>query len=229
MFSLRRKKEDEQRFPFSDTITESDARIVVDEEGTIVFASAAFMDLAHLNRKTIATHKFQTILSFDTPIEKPTELSSGTHTITLGNSNLVQEFHFDWVDMPAMNGNKRFHVGSYADENLCAAPSEPLTFEEPEQKAHSTHQDIEIFLGLSREMMIVTDESGKILRANSRFANVIEYSATELDNLTFIDLFDPEDSETIKTQNDCEARIISQTGQTLWIEWHKQARGDLTY
>lgn len=229
MFSLRRKKDDEQRFPFSETITESDARIVVDEEGTIVFASAAFMDLAHLNRETIATHKFQTILSFDTPIEDPTKLSSGTHTITLSNSNLVQEFHFDWVDMPAMNGNKRFLVGSYADENLCATPSEPLTFEEPEQKAHSTHQDIEIFLSLSREMMIVTDESGKILRANSRFSKAVEYSAHELDNLAFIDLFEEEDKEAITNNEACEARMLSQTGETLWVEWRKQQHNGLTY
>lgn len=233
MFPLRRKKDEEQRFSFSQDITESDARVVVDEQGTIVFASAAFMDLAHLDRDNIKEHSFQTILTFDDPIQNPTELTAGAHKVWVNGNQATQDFYFDWIEM----GDRRFLVASYSEDetyhdpapNISLAPLPETHVETNQQNAHSNHDDIDVFLSLSREMMIVTDSTGKILRANSRFSNAVEYSATELDNLTFIDLFDAEDTAAIQTQTDCEARIISQTGKTLWVEWHKQDNNGLTY
>ncbi|MEM6781927.1 MAG: PAS domain S-box protein [Pseudomonadota bacterium] len=238
MFPLRRKKDDEQRLPFSENISENEARIVVDEEGTIVFASAAFMDLGHLTRETISNHNFSTILTFENPAESPNDIESGHHKIWINGNQSTQDFHFDWINLPASNGNRRFLIGSYANEKAYNDPAPIITSIKPEeakeplanlQTAHSTHDDIDVFLSLSREMMIVTDENDKILRANSRFSNAIGYSANELDNIKFIDLFDDEDKDIIQSQDSCEARILNQTGECLWAQWHKQSRDGLTY
>ena len=225
---MRRKKDEEQRISFSDNITEDEARIVVDEEGTIVFASAAFMNLAHLNRDTISQHSFQTILTFETPIKTPAQLNTGAHKIWVNGNQSTQEFYFDWINIPG-NNNRRFLVGSYAENNVFNDPKSIITDAPKQETAHSTHDDIDVFLNLSREIMVVTDKTDKILRANSRFTDTIGYTANELDNLAFIDLVDEEDKTTITTQNTCEARIISQTGETLWIEWRKQQQNGLTY
>lgn len=189
MFPLRRKKDEEQQFSFSQNITEGDARIVVDEKGTIVFASAAFMDLAHLDRDNIGQHNFQTILTFDAPIQNPTELTAGVHKLWVNGNQSTQDFYFDWIEMPGSNG-RRFLVGSYNEEEVFNDPNTNISLapspEEPPEIAHSSHDDIDVFLTLSRELMIVTDSTGKILRANSRFSNAVEYSATELLSLIHI-------------------------------------------
>ena len=231
MFPLRRKKDEEQILPFSENIADNEARIVVDEEGTIVFASAAFMNLGHLTRETISSHNFSTILTFENKAETPQDIESGSHKIWINGNQTTQDFHFDWVSIPASNGNRRFLIGSYAEEiSYTPAAIEPSVQKEQQtQFVKNNKKDIDIFLGLSREMMIVTDQDDKILRANSRFSEAVGYNATELDNVKFIDLFDPEDKDIIQQQNDCDARILTQTGETMWVEWHKQQRGDLTY
>jgi len=237
MFPLRRKKDEEQQLPFSDNIAENEARIVVDEDGVIVFASAAFMNLGHLTRDTIRNYNFSSILTFENQVETPQEIESGSYKIWVNGNQSTQDFHFDWVSIPASNGNRRFLIGSYAEDGIIKNASpviSPTPQEEkqpgtPLQSAHSNHDDIDVFLNLSREMMIVTDQNDKILRANSRFSNAIGYSATELDNIKFIDLFDAEDKDIITHKNDCEARILSQNGEVLWVEWHKQNRDGMIY
>lgn len=237
MFPLRRKKDEDQQLPFSENISENEARIVIDEDGTIVFASAAFMNLGHLTRDTISNHNFSTILTFEDKAETPTDIEPGAHKIWINGNQSTQNFHFDWVNIPASNGNRRFLIGSYAENDsykdaspiISPSPQEEKHEETPLHAAHNTHDDINVFLNLSREMMIVTDQNDKILRANSRFSNAIGYSATELDNIKFLDLFEAEDKELIIKQNECDARILTQTGEVMWVEWHKQNRDSLTY
>lgn len=229
MFPLRRKKDDNQNLPFSENITEDEARIVVDQEGTIVFASAAFMDLGHLTRDSIAQHNFQSILTFETSVDTPSELKTGAYKIWINGNQSQQEFHFDWIDIPSANGNRRFLVGSHSENDIPFAPTPSIETQPQEKVAHNTRDDIDVFLRLSREMMVVTDQNDKIIRANSRFANAVKYTSTELDNLKFVDLFENEDREKIQNQDACEARILSQTGEILWVEWLKHTKGKNTY
>ena len=243
MFPLRRKKDEAQGFPFSQNGEDDDARIVVDHEGIIVFASGAFMDLAHLTPETISNYNFQTILSFENEIKTPQEINPGTHTVCLNGNTLPRQFHFDWIDMP---DSRRFLVASYNDNiHTDTTQAEPLQKPvQSHQAAHSTHDDIDVFLNLSREMMVIIDANGKILRANARFSDTLGYSAKELDNIAFCDLFEEEDKANIQaaaiyTQNeqqrefnkpfDIEARIVTKEKLCLWVEWRRQDHNGLTY
>jgi len=239
MFSLRRKKDEEEGLSFSEDISESDARIVVDENGTIVFASAAFMTLGDLNRDKMSEHNFNTILSFENNAQSPEDITAGTHNVQINGNDSAQEFHFDWIK----TANRRFLVASYDD----AAPVNISLIEEQatvQQTAHNTHEDIDVFLNLSREMMVVVDNDGKILRANSRFGHTIGYSADELDNVLFTDLFEQEDKPAIlatlqseyleRSRNpskpfDIETRVITKDNACLWVEWRQQHHNGLIY
>ena len=246
MFPLRRKKDEASSgFPFSQSGQDNDARIVVDHDGVIVFASGAFMDLAHLTPETISQYNFQTILQFEENVQSPNDIAPGTHNVCLNGNKAKQEFHFDWIETP---DSRRFLVASYNDNeqgdylDAAVMPAEP---EEQTQTAHNTHDDIDVFLNLSREMMVVIGENGKILRANARFTETIGYSADELDSFTFDDLFENEDKATIKNaiqdnqENkekrpqgkafDMEARIITKEKLCLWVEWRLQNHDGLTY
>ncbi|NCT40180.1 MAG: PAS domain S-box protein [Alphaproteobacteria bacterium] len=240
MFSLRRKKDEIQGFPFSQSVENDDARIVVDNEGTIVFASAAFMKMAQLTRDTISEHNFSTILKFQNEAQSPNDIEPGAHNVFLYGDQTAQEFHFDWINMP---DSRRFLVASYnLNHNDNIEMESPLP-----QNAHSTHDDIDVFLNLSREMMVVIDENGKILRANARFGNTIGYSAQELDDIAFINLFDEEDKPHVQNaiqsahqgdtrpqspeakRFDIEARIITKQKASIWVEWRQQHLSGLTY
>jgi len=240
MFSLRRKKDEEQQFSFSDNLKENDARIVVDDKGTIVFASAAFMDLAHLTRDSITAHTFQTILTFQNEIQSPQDIAQGEHEIWINGNSNTQKFHFDWITTP---DDRSFLIGSHGDESQTQALNQDNT-EQPNIPAHNTHDDIDVFLNLSREMMVVIDDHGKILRANSRFSDTIGYTADELDTIAFIDIFEEEDkskistslgNQTLNTENaqrgafDIEARIITKNNICLWVEWRQQHHNGFTY
>lgn len=244
MFSLRRKKDEAIGFPLPQDAREDDARIVIDEEGTIVFASAAFLSLAHVDRNTIASYDFNSILTFDDHIETPTQISTGTHIVRINGNNAANDFHFDWIEMP---DSRRFLVGSHNKNNNLTESIKETAHDittPKNQTAHSTHDDIDVFLNLSREMMIVIDNSGKILRANARFGDTIGYSAEELDTINFIDLFEENDKPNVAStlqelssdkeadtpkSADIEARIITKDGQHLWLEWRQQKHNNFIY
>ncbi|MFK7839447.1 MAG: ATP-binding protein [Bdellovibrionales bacterium] len=226
MFSLRRKKDETTPLPFADFAKEEDARIVIDQNGVIVFATAAFMDLAHLTSETIANHKFNTLLSFTNAVQTPEDIEPGMHNVTVNGNQNSQDFHFDWIHL---EDSRRYLIASYTNEaNENTPPSQNST--------KNTYEDIDVFLNLSREMMVVVDHQDKILKANARFAEKIGYSADELDDISFDTLFDEDDknklSSSVPTPNnayDFEARIITKEQASIWVEWRKQNFKGLTY
>ena len=234
MFSLRRKKDDHQISDFSENLSEDDARIVIDEQGNIVFASAAFMNIAEIDRNTIGQHNFTSLLKFRHDVREPIELTSGTHTISLSQNGTEHNFYFDWITLPGNNGARRFLVGSHS-ENALEQPTPIFEATPPKTKSKTTQIDTntradrDMLLKLSREIMVVTDTYGKILRANPRFVDISGYSANDLDNLNFIEMFEEDDKRIIIKENQCEARILTQSGETRWVDWDKHPHKNAIY
>lgn len=179
--------------------------------------------------ETIGQHNFQTLLTFKEEIPEPRALQAGAHEIWVNGNSASQEFHFDWIE----TAQHKFLVGSYreGEEGVISQEQDSLPSQLEDPNPHDRIDiSLDAFLGLSREMMIVTDQSGKILRVNSRFSEAIGYNESELDNILFSDLFlDEEHRQYIADHECCEACITTQTGQTLWVEWQKQVKGELIY
>jgi two-component system cell cycle sensor histidine kinase PleC len=89
---------------------------------------------------------------------------------------------------------------------------------------------------LSDELMLVIDEDGVIRRNNTAFSRLFGGKLTEK-KIHFLDLFHDEDKPFIRSMNfdeisgatDFNARIVTKTGQTRWLEWRQKKSGDLLY
>ncbi len=261
MFSLLPKRTKSEETPqVIVNSNDQEARVVIDEDGTIVFASAAFLAMAGLGRDTIATHDFDTIFKFENRHQRLKDIAEGAYQITPYGTDKSYNFHCSWVKMP---DKRSFLVAAYNKnsdfKDVAYEISKPNPINVPAAIGANGSQvnttssipykfqaDIDVFLNLSREMMVVIDNKGKILRANNRFAKTMNYTAQELDNLNFYDLCVEDDKphlcatlQSLKLENpeeqvgqvfeDCEVRIQNKGGKILWIEWRTQSLNDLIY
>ncbi|MEZ5814579.1 MAG: PAS domain-containing protein [Alphaproteobacteria bacterium] len=97
--------------------------------------------------------------------------------------------------------------------------------------------DLEIFLEISDESLVILNNLGKIVKCNQAFLDLTAYDPESLKAVHFLDLFDDRDKPLIRnavkafdTRNmntgqpvfKFETRILTKNGEPRWIEWRKQ-------
>ena len=255
MFPLGRKRQDSisesLQMPFDTSKDDSVARIAVAENGKIAFASDAFLELAHLSTDKTQGQDFWEIMRFEGLDLKPQKVDAGIHKIYLNGHEDSFAFHFDWFETP---DSRRYLIGSEAYKTTpYKSPEKP--HKTPPQIANAqtdnviTNTDIEHFLSLTQEIMLVIDDNGKILRCNAEFENTLLYTQDDLETLTFMDLFAEEDRPSIRNTlqtsalgrdeessddpisatTDFESRVYTKTGQRRWMAWRQHYTGQHLY
>ncbi len=100
-----------------------------------------------------------------------------------------------------------------------------------------------MFLELSNDVMLTCEFDGLLKTVNSQFTELLGYSQSQLEKLTFIDIIHPEDRPQVRpiirnitdvesSQSriiDFEARCVSRKGNIYPIEWKLKLDGELIY
>jgi len=185
------------------------ARIAIDEDGQIVYASALFCEISDNTQKDLQQCDYSAVLRFanEEILFQPLEaINAGCHYVYLGQSATPLEFHFDWLTTA---DKRRFFVGSYMAEPASKASlkavqdrilqndtrSKKQATASEKQKNTSSNlspdEDFNAFAAISSDIMMVFDEQGKILRANPAFAAQLGYDQST--GMSFFDLFGSDD------------------------------------
>ena len=106
-------------------------------------------------------------------------------------------------------------------------------------------EDFEQFAALSGDALLIVDAQGSIIKYNDTFKRLSGYTIRDLKKLHFSALFDAQDKETLlksmqgfftapstkanKNTMECDVRMISKKGETLWMRWKQQLAGGLLY
>lgn len=193
------------------------ARLVINEDGRIIYANSYFKNLAHLSESS--THaNARNIIRFETGIQI-NDVRSGRYTIFLREDTIPLDFHFDWVDV---QGEARYLIASeindtqheisadereYFTQKIMQAPanvpSNDQAFKSEKEliTAMGTLKeqgDLRNFLNMSNEVMIVADENGKLLRVNKTFHRLFGYKNNAFAKLNLMDLFDDSERPSIR-------------------------------
>ena len=210
------------------------ARLVISEEGKIIYANTHFKNLAHLNESSINANA-KNIIRFEDNIQI-NDVRSGSYTIFLREDTIPLGFHFDWVDMP---GGVRYLIASEINENQdeisadereyftqkimqapAGAPSNDQVFTAEKEliTAMGTLKeqgDLRNFLNMSNEVMIVADENGALVRVNKSFHRLFGYKNNAFAKLNLMDLF--EDSERPSIRNYIQNLTVHDEEETVGV------------
>lgn len=226
-------------------------RCALSEDGFITYANTSFYELIGLKpgSKDSARNAFDLLTFADDDIddaEKLKNLSTGTHRILLKEDRSIIAFHFDWLTSP---NNTRYLIASQIDKSKSAISEKEIdtllsqiqaatenSNEGLQRSLIATDPDLIHFINMSRDHMIVLDKTGKISKANQIFSDAMGYKLEELQKLSLVDLFHPDDTHLIRTAHvqikrayekgaettsEYEGRLITKSGTELWIEWRQ--------
>ena len=252
--SVRKKiDQDLQISPFVLSQAEA-ARCAIDENGMIIYANDAFYQLCEIDEK--ASHHVLDVFVFSDDVlngdHDISALSAGDHDVHIKGNPIITEFHFDWL---TSSDQKRYLIASAASdadvENLNDdLDALILKIQKSAARVESTAEnvidiapnaeDFAEFVAMTHDVLIISDERGNMITANDAFLNNFGYSATEIRNKSFIDLFNDEDKHMIRTTmqgliynaenaesgtpmiTDFESRILTRNRQTRWVEWRQK-------
>ena len=242
------------RRPESESVAPDDvARIALTEDGQVVYASAAFCALSHMSLEETRNVDLSRILSFDDGMETLGEVDSGLHKVRINGNRDVYDFYFDWMTAP---DQRRYLIGSQALKKRPPLSGDAMkefvarVLQEGEDNDNrgrniAAHDDLQRFLDMSSDVMIVASGIGEILRVNQVFRELFGADDATIATMNFIDLFEDEDrpfirntlqtlsfhdseeEETSPAQIEAQIRIAG--GETRRMEWRQSRRGELIY
>ena len=231
-------------------------RLVVQEDGFILFASAAIFGDQATTKKIHEVVKF--VSPEDAMHDRPIMMSENTDPwfaaildgeheieITQAGKTKTISMRFDRIT----SGNRSFIVAS---ENETSQPdlnvflSGLIASKAPEvtrAAASQTDHDLETFLNMTHDLTLLMGRDGQLLHANDTFKDILGYSIEELKDLNFVELIHPDDRAlirpTFKTmmQDDSsdgrliafESRVLDKNGNAHWLEWRQKRIGGKIY
>jgi two-component system cell cycle sensor histidine kinase PleC len=195
-------------------------RIVISEEGNLLHATAAFRALAALRMESQdlpslgpdiikVMHQGEAHHDFKT-------LPTGIYAVELPRSGRSVRFRFEW-----MNGadRRRYLVGALAP----VREDQPLLHEGP---------SFEPFMNISRDMMFLMEENGRVLKFNMACEKILGWGPQTFQDKSFFD-FSPTNmqqylSSPILTLGQ-EFLMKNAAGDDLRVEWRFLRQGELYY
>ena len=202
-----------------------EARFIIDHEGRIIHASAAFANLVNIKDDKIAGQPLSSVLEFadaDSALRPHglfshsggtyiDALNEGIHKVILyGHAGTAQTvFQFDAVT--AHNG-RRYMIGSEIGKGGRAVPvnkelvesilhpSNRKTFspETTEKPGAIGEKELHHFLNMSHELMAVLTAEGAFTSVNGTFNAILGYTDDELRGRNFIDIVHAEDRSQVR-------------------------------
>lgn len=218
--SLKSKATYENTLPAPVLHKDEAAHCAIDEDGFIVYSNEAFCELAGTQPES--RHHILDIIQFsgdlDDKIEDVGDLSAlptGAHDVHIKDNGILTEFHFDWLTAP---DNKHYLIASALKDDL---PSNDQGNDDIDtlmariqgssarinSNANTVHvhvaktedsNDIKAFMGMSPDLLIVTDVSGQILSANDAFSELIQICVQEIKDNSFFEIFSAEERSNIQ-------------------------------
>lgn len=187
------------------------ARCIITDTGKIIHSDEELCEIFGIAQDK--TYEISEIFTFedDQTIET---IESGEHGIYIKDKAIIESFYFDWV---TSGNNERYLIASSAKGDLEQdTPNDLKQFiESLPQKPQS-----EPFTNISHDLMIKTDQNGKILFTNKTFEKTLGYTTEETSALSLENL-----SLTLETP-ETETHITSNNGDVHWIEWeHLEQNG----
>lgn len=233
------------RLESDSSLEENIARLMLDMQGRITYANAAFDTLAGQGQAQGLS--FFDIASFDDADEafrhspllfagedtSLTALRGGRYIIRFANGHAA-ELQFDIVN--GRNGMR--YVIASALENDRAFNE---TVQEFINRSAADYADgLRPFLDLSSDLMIMAREDGTLAQINDKFTSLLGFTLSDLQGRNFLDLVHPDDRATVRSamQNmyrgdegqiiAFECRLISNQARTHWMEWkHRKVEGKI--
>ena len=228
------------------------ARIAIGEDGNVVYASPSFCALSHMSLDQAKAIDIARVLSFDDGIEILGQVDTGLHKVRINGNRDVYDFHFNWMTAP---DEKRYLIGSQAVKKkppLSDAAMQEFVAKiaqlgrdnDNESRGISTQADLQTFIDMSSDVMIVTNAIGELLRVNKVFHDMFGTDDAALRGMDFIDLFEDEDRPFIRNSmqtlsfdsedgdehaTQLEAQIKMRGGETRWMEWRQSRKDDLIF
>ncbi|PCJ03264.1 MAG: PAS domain-containing sensor histidine kinase [Alphaproteobacteria bacterium] len=229
------------------------ARCAINEDGTIIYANEAFYQLCGINegQRNYALDIFTFSENVLDDIHDITTLPKGDHDVHINGNPIISGFHFDWL---STSDDKRYLIASATDDALesdlegdlnllitkiqnSAARIETTADNVIDIKP--TANDFAEFVLMTHDIMITTDEQGRIINANNAFLESFGYTSNELRGASFLNLFNHEDRSTVRntmlslTYNankennsdqiiDFESRILTRGKQARWVEFRQK-------
>lgn len=235
------------------------ARCAIDETGIIVYANDAFLQLTDIENTQNSSHIFD-LFTFSDELMNENDafnaLPSGEHDVHIKGNPIISEFYFDWLSTP---DGRKYLIASATGEALetnydsdidnllgrihdstsrIHSNAVPI-----QQKEQPTEHDLEVFVKMSHDIMLICDEQGQIITANTTFIETFGYDEQTCTRINFLDLLCEEDKHLAhhsiqslsrdpdyKAQTiDLEARTYTRKGEERWVEWRKKCEGGKIY
>ncbi|PCI55575.1 MAG: PAS domain-containing sensor histidine kinase [Alphaproteobacteria bacterium] len=239
------------------------ARCAINEDGTIIYANDAFYQLCNINeaQRNYALDIFTFSEDVLDDIHDISTLIKGEHDVHINDNPIITGFHFDWL---TTSDDKRYLIASATDDALESDLNHDLDLLITKIQSSAarietafdnvidikpTADDSTEFVMMTHDIMIITDEQGRIINANNVFLENFGYTSAELRGASFLNLFSDEDRPTIRntmlslTYNadkiddpdsisqiiDFETRILTRGKQPRWVEFRQKCVGGKIY
>ena len=239
------------------------ARCAINEDGTIIYANDTFYQLCGINeeQRNYALDIFAFSEDVLDDIHDISTLPKGDHDVHINGNPIITGFHFDWL---TTSDDKRYLIASATDDALeddlnhdldllitkiqsSAARIETASDNVIDIKP--TADDFAEFVLMTHDIMVITDEQGRIINVNNVFLEKFGYASAELRGASFLGLFSDEDRPTIRntmlslTYNadntdeadsasqiiDFESRILTRGKHPRWVEFRQKCVGGKIY
>lgn len=185
---------------------------LISEKGTIVFAHEDLLSLLGVEPQTLVGQEARGLFEFkdleEALHDRPglggkgidpwvSSILSGCHEIRFPLQEGSPDFSW-YFDRLALPDGRCFLVVSSAEVSSLSLPPEiagALPKRRGRKIAHprsfagvfSIEPDLEVFLDLSQDLMVLMNQDGKILKANQVFRETFEHDSTRKDTGTFLD------------------------------------------
>lgn len=229
------------------------ARCAINEDGTIIYANDAFYQLCNINEDQ--RNYALDIFAFSEDVLDDTHdistLPKGDHDVHINGNPIITGFHFDWL---TTSDDKRYLIASATDDALESDLDHDLdllitkiqssaarieTASDNVIDIRPSDDEFNEFVMMTHDIMIITDEQGRIISANAAFLEGFGYNSIEIRGASFLNLFSDEDRATIrntmlslsynakdnKKQNqtiDFETRVLTHGKQPRWVEFRQK-------
>ncbi len=234
------------------------ARCAVAEDGTIIYTNDAFRFLYEIEGGE-GTSASDVFIFLDEHLNgNIMDIETGDYDVHIKGDPVVTKFHFDRL---TTSDDKHYIVASAVSSGTegddLNTDLDNLITKIQDSNARIKYssanviginaelRDFAEFITMTDDIMIVTDEQGKVITANSAFLHNFGYSLPEIKGSSLVDLLNNEDKHyaqkmmlnlTHDEENlgsnhiiDFEARILTRSGHSRWVEWRQKYKNGKIY
>jgi two-component system cell cycle sensor histidine kinase PleC len=202
---------------------EKTPRLVVDDNGYIIYASEAFLDMLKMSGKEVLKKPLIDVISFYEPDEVfrsvnlfssvneskwLDSLQEGIHSIKFKGKKNPEKFCFNKI----YTGDKKAYLLAYHEkdkvnqkqfapyvlEKITKLQDNKKTNKKQKINAESNEGELRHFLNMSNDLMSISSVDSHFMRVNNTFNEILGYEDKELRKMTFIDLVYADDRPHVR-------------------------------